>query len=226
MTGRGNPVTAPELNELLAGLFQGLEQGSHQPCGLGVVPPAESIEDTPHQCLYRLRENYCLQDHSTHHGKLKRTFWGCTRLTMGCLGEESRTGRNEYEKTEKKEDKRSWTYVSRLLVSTLVLKDSTGGGLCLGSIPGGGWLWCAQGHRQPIYANGHQEMEKHTKVIEARTGKQQQIRKQVGLLSMRYCVTSPTRKDMEGYWGNRRGLKNYPGEAEPMTLLQGAGLYL
>lgn len=63
------------------------------------------------------------------------------------------------------------------------------------------------------------QMEKHPKIIEARTGKQQQIRKQVGLSSMRYSVTSPTRKDMEGYWGNWRGLKNYPGEGGPMTLL-------
>lgn len=40
-------------------------------------------------------------------------------------------GSNEYEKIEKKEDKRSWTYVSRLLVSVLVLKDSNGWGLHL-----------------------------------------------------------------------------------------------
>lgn len=47
-------------------------------------------------------------------------------------------GRNEYEKTGKKEDKRSWTYVNKLLVSMLVLENSNGWGLCLGSIPGGG----------------------------------------------------------------------------------------
>lgn len=55
MTGRGTRVTTPEQNELIAGLFQELEQGSHQPCALGVASPAETIEDTPHQSLYRLR---------------------------------------------------------------------------------------------------------------------------------------------------------------------------
>lgn len=92
MTGRGTPVTTPEQDELLAGLFQGLEQGSHQPCGLGVAPPDESMEDTPHQSLYRLRENCCLPDQRTHCRKLERAFWGCTRLPVGCLGERSKTG--------------------------------------------------------------------------------------------------------------------------------------
>lgn len=92
MTGRGTPVTAAEQNKLLARLFQGLEQRSHQPCGWGVASSAESIEGTPHQSLYRLRENYCLQEHRTHHRKLERIFWGCTGLTVGCLGEGSKTG--------------------------------------------------------------------------------------------------------------------------------------
>lgn len=191
MTGRGTPVTALELAEPLMSLPQGLPQVRHQPHGLRGHPQlsqwkilpisSPSIPFTDSGGITAHRE------HGTHYGKLERTFWGCARLTMGCLGEGPKTGegkdqiglgRNQYGRIQKKRDKRSWTYVKRLLASMLA---RVGAFASQGSIPGGDGFGVlqdtnSQAVQRPV---DHQEVQKRPEVTEARIGKQQQIRKQM-----------------------------------------------
>lgn len=164
-TGRGTPVTASEPAELLVGLLQGLLlgclKGATSLMGWGDTPSwvnGRHSPSTPHQSHYRLRENCCLQEHGTHYGKLERTFLELFKTYCGMFRGRTRdrgrerlswAGENKCGKIQKKGDKRSWTYVNRVLVSMLVLKCSKGQGLCQPGLHpwGGSWFCCAQGHK-------------------------------------------------------------------------------
>lgn len=155
MTGRGTPVAAPELAEPLAGLLPGLAQGSHQPHWLQGYPQLSQWKtlpiNSPSIQLQSLRELLPTGAWDSL-WEVGKNILGFARLTMGCLREGPKTqegkdqtglGRNKCGKKQKKGDKRSWTYVNRLLVSMLVLKCSKGWGLCQpGLHPWEGWFWC------------------------------------------------------------------------------------